>query len=162
MKIKNLNKIGFIFIILVFSLSCISISYSGLFDTIEIQGFTSTWVEPASIGDFVWYDENKDGVQDPKEIGLSNVVVNLYNNNGDIVDSTVTDQYGRYAFYQLSPGEYYVEFITPTGYYFSPQDIGSNDSIDSDADPLSGKTITAILIPGEKDGRWDAGMYTIS
>lgn len=162
MKIKNLDKISFIFIILVFSLSCISISYSGLFDTIEIQGFTSTWEDPASIGDFVWNDENQDGIQDPKEIGLSNVVVNLYNVDGDIIDTTVTDQDGLYAFYKLSPGEYYLEFITPTGYYFSPQDIGSNDSIDSDADAVSGKTITTILIPDENDGRWDAGMYTIS
>ena len=39
--------------------------------------------------------------------------------------------------------------------------LGSVDSIDSDADSVSGKTITTNLIPGEKDGRWDAGMYTI-
>ena len=162
MKIKNSSKIGFLFVILVFSLSCISVSYSSWFDTIEMHGFASTWDEPASIGDFVWTDENQDGVQDPKEIGLPNIVVNIYNVSGDLIDSTLTDQDGLYAFYQLSPGEYYIEFITPTGYYYSPQDNGSNDSIDSDADPVSGKTITTILIPGEKDGLWDAGMYTIN
>ena len=161
MKIKNLNKIGFIFMILIFSLSCISISYSSLFDIIDVNGFISTWDEPVSIGDFVWIDVNQDGIQDVDEFGLPDVVVNLYNGDGDIIDSTFTDSEGYYVFYELSPGEYFIEFIVPVGYLYSPQDIGSDDSIDSDAD-ATGKTIITTLIPGEKDGLWDAGMYTIN
>jgi hypothetical protein len=56
------------------------------------------------------------------------------------------------------PGDYYVEFVTPDGYVFSPQDQGADDTIDSDADPATGMTACTTLEPGENDITWDAGL----
>ena len=37
---------------------------------------------PASIGDYVWYDEDNDGIQDVGEHGLLDITVKLYYNGG--------------------------------------------------------------------------------
>ena len=55
--------------------------------------------------------------------------------------------------------DYQVQFILPSGYAYSPQDQGSDDALDSDADPATGTTICTTLAPGENDLTWDAGMY---
>ena len=39
------------------------------------------------IGDYIWYDVNRDGIQDPTEIGIPNALVRLegdINNNGNL------------------------------------------------------------------------------
>src|SRR5690606_13997872 len=56
-------------------------------------------------------------------------------------------------------GDYYVVFTLPTGYVFSPQDAGTDDAADSDADTATGRTATTTLITNEDDLSWDAGMY---
>ena len=55
------------------------------------------------------------------------------------------------SFDNLTPGDYYVEFIPPAGYVISPQDQGGNDATDSDADSTTGQTITTTLDAGEND-----------
>ncbi|MBW2195701.1 MAG: hypothetical protein JRF37_09080 [Deltaproteobacteria bacterium] len=40
---------------------------------------------PATIGDFVWNDENNDGIQDSGELGLSGVTVELFNSVGNSI-----------------------------------------------------------------------------
>jgi len=55
-KVKNISKIGFIFIILIFSLASISYTYAGWTDNIYVNGYLETWEEPASISDYVWLD----------------------------------------------------------------------------------------------------------
>lgn len=46
---------------------------------------TTTFVPDgsAAVGDRVWYDENGDGIQDPDEPGIENVLVCLYSDNGN-------------------------------------------------------------------------------
>ena len=61
----------------------------------------------------------------------------------------------------MAPGAYYVEFVAPSGYTFSPQDVGGNDALDSDANPATGVTATTTLTSGETDGTWDAGLYQV-
>ena len=53
---------------------------------------------------------------------------------------------------------YYLDFHLPSGFLFSPKDVGA-DNIDSDADPITGSTIETTLSAGENDFTWDAGMY---
>jgi uncharacterized repeat protein (TIGR01451 family) len=113
----------------------------------------------ASIGDTVWWDVDQDGLQDGGESGLASVTVNLYDGSGALQASTSTDGSGIYGFSDLSPGDYYVEFVLPSGYDFSPQDQGADDTLDSDADPTTGQTVATTLDPGEDDPTWDAGMY---
>jgi protocatechuate 3,4-dioxygenase beta subunit len=117
-------------------------------------------VEPASLGDRVWYDTDKDGVQDYNESGVAGVVVQLYDAAGTLVAETVTDAVGNYRFDNLVPGDYYVQFIPPSGYSISPQDVGGSDAADSDAEPNTGKTVLNSLVAGENDPTWDLGIYT--
>ena len=116
-------------------------------------------VEPASLGDRVWYDTDKDGVQDAGETGVAGVTVNLLGASGAVVATTVTDADGDYRFANLAPGDYAVQFVPPSGYTISPQDAGSDDSADSDANPLTGKTVVTTLVAGENDPTWDLGLY---
>ncbi len=113
----------------------------------------------ASIGDKVWIDTDKDGVQDAGENGLANVTVKLYNCNNVLISTTTTNASGNYLFDKLNPGDYYVVFELPTGYLFTGQDLGGDDAKDSDADISTGKTICTTLSPNENDLTWDAGVY---
>jgi len=75
------------------------------------------------------------------------------------VGTTTTSGAGYYSFTNLIPGNYSVEFILPSGYTFSPQDRGSNDAKDSDANTSTGRAMWTTLDPGESDMTWDAGIY---
>ncbi len=118
-------------------------------------------VNPASVGNFVWHDANHNGTQDPGEQGIGGITVNLTGTDqfGDSVFATTdTDADGYYSFTDLVPGEYQVEFVRPTGYAYSPQNQGSDDTTDSDADSLTGKTATFTLAAGEFNDTIDAGL----
>ncbi|MAS37945.1 MAG: hypothetical protein CL610_28380, partial [Anaerolineaceae bacterium] len=115
----------------------------------------------ASIGDTVWEDLNADGVQDAGELGIEGVTVNLLDDSLTEIDTTTTDINGNYSFVDLVPGEYAIEFELLVDYYFSPQDTGADDAADSDADRTTGRTITTMLVSGEDDPTWDAGIYRL-
>jgi len=114
---------------------------------------------PASLGDFVWYDTDDDGIQDEGEVGVQDVSVYLLDCAGHVLASTVTDAYGYYLFSNLTPGNYNVHFVAPLGYVFSPQDQGSDDAMDSDVNPADGMTVCTTLESGENDMTWDAGLF---
>jgi trimeric autotransporter adhesin len=70
---------------------------------LEITCATPTYLE---IGNRVWLDTNKDGVQDPCEKGLKNVAVALYKGTTKIAQTT-TDANGEYYFssaYKIGAG----------------------------------------------------------
>jgi hypothetical protein len=114
----------------------------------------------ATIGDWVWDDLNQDGIQNAVELGIGGVTVELWDCSGApfLVANTTTDANGFYSF-TVNPGNYYVKFILPAGYVFSPQDVGADDTIDSDPNPANGQTVCTNLVAGEVDMTWDAGMY---
>ena len=98
-------------------------------------------VTSVSIGDFVWFDTDRDGVQDSGESPVEGVVVNLIDpGDGSVVATTTTDADGFYSFTGLIPStEYTVEFVAPSGSSFTGVDAGGDDGADSDADPVSGR-----------------------
>ena len=113
-----------------------------------------------SVGDFVWEDLDADGIQDTGETGLRDVTVNLYYKHNDtLACTTTTNATGHYLFTNQVPDDYYVNFILPSGYLFSPRDHGSDDTVDSDADTTGGTTASFTLTSGETDLTWDAGVY---
>lgn len=127
--------------------------------TVNKNGLTCETVVPASVGDKVWLDVNQNGIQDGGENGVSGVVVKLYTCSNTLINQTTTDINGNYLFTNLNPGSYYVKFMLPTGYLFSPKDQGSNNNVDSDADIITGKTVCFTLNSGQTDLSWDAGIY---
>ncbi|MFC1782887.1 right-handed parallel beta-helix repeat-containing protein, partial [Planctomycetota bacterium] len=110
------------------------------------------------ISGIVWADTDGDGIQDGFESGLSGVTVELYTSGDVYVDSDVTDGSGNYQF-EPEPGEYYVKFTEPTvEHALSPQDQGGDDTLDSDPDRLTGKTINYMVAPDQIYDDIDAGM----
>ena len=122
-------------------------------------GYTSPF---ASLGDFVWHDLNRDGIQQPGEPGIAGVRVNLFNAAGTLIGTTVTNGTGYYSFHDLQPGEYYIGVATTLndGLTLSPQDQGSDDAKDSDVSQITGRSILTTLVGGQNDSRWDVGYYT--
>jgi len=119
-------------------------------------------MELASLGNYVWHDEDGDGIQDTDEDGLENIVVRLYDGDGNLVSVTSTDSDGFYLFDKLYPGDYYVEFGPPSQYPLTTDpNQGGDSDFDSDIDGSNGPNTTQItnLSPGENDMSWDAGFY---
>jgi len=79
-----------------------------------------------TIGDFVWLDLNRDGLQGPGEPGLNGVTVLLSNLAGSVNRTTTTStggsgsQLGYYQFNELCAGDYRIEVLTPSGFKPSP------------------------------------------
>ena len=114
----------------------------------------------ASLGDYVWEDNNTNGIQDSGEPGIPGVTVRLLDNRGNTLNTTTTNGSGYYSFTGLEPGEYIVEFVKPSGFDDgSPEDQGSDDAVDSDADVNTGRTGLIALESGENDDTNDAGFF---
>jgi hypothetical protein len=116
---------------------------------------------PATLGDKVWLDANKNGVQDSDESGVNDVTVRLYREGeSTALETTTTSGGGLYLFEELDAGDYVVEFSNlPSGYQFTSKNAGSDTGADSDADASTGKTTTITLAAGDDDRTWDAGIY---
>jgi hypothetical protein len=110
-----------------------------------------------ALGDTVWFDDNKNGLQDEGEAGVPDVTVNLYTCDDVLVATTTTNADGFYWFGNLEPGRYYVEFIKPEGYVFTMKDAG-DDALDSDADEITGIT-DCFSLECEENPTIDAGIY---
>ena len=96
---------------------------------------------PAELGDRVWLDADRDGVQGDGEPSLPGVTVTLLDGAGapvttDVfgapIGSAITDSAGAYRFAGLAPGSYRVRFAgLPVGYVATGTAVGSNHTIDS-------------------------------
>jgi len=104
-----------------------------------LDGRDDVVVSPGgTIGDLVWNDVDGDGLQDADEPGIPDVIVDLFDDAGEILDSQVTDADGGYLFENVCPGVYTVQVdaatlppgLTPTASYASP-----DESIDSNQSP---------------------------
>jgi CSLREA domain-containing protein len=110
------------------------------------------------LGDRVWLDANQDGIQDAGEFGYAATTVNLLDPLGALIDTTATDALGLYWFSELPPGEYTIEFVAPSLHGFSPPNQGADESLDSDADPTTGRTGPVDLPPDTIISSLDAGL----
>ncbi|MCH8325550.1 MAG: DUF11 domain-containing protein, partial [Bacteroidetes bacterium] len=116
-----------------------------------------------SIGDYVWDDLDKNGMQQDKTIEppLSGVTVKLLDASNNELKTTTTDAEGGYLFTGLSAGTYKVKFELLNGYVFSPKkvDFPTSQNGDSDADPTTGLTDEITLTENQNLYGIDAGMY---
>jgi len=121
--------------------------------------------EKVRIGDFVWLDENRNGLQDDGAAGVNDITVTLYQCNGEEVASTktandVSGEPGAYSF-EVCPnsGEYFVVFgDIPDGLEFTSSNSGA-DALDSDANE-SGRTDCFEVINSD-DLTIDGGLVEI-
>ncbi|RMG84235.1 MAG: T9SS C-terminal target domain-containing protein [Bacteroidetes bacterium] len=123
-----------------------------------------TLTNPAKLGDFVWRDDNENGIQDMGEPGIPGVTVILTGttSSGDAVtDTTTTDANGAFFFDGLAAGNYSLQFILAANHFFSPQDMGADNALDSDANTTTGKTTTFPIADGSLNMDWDAGMIAL-
>ena len=114
-----------------------------------------------SIGDYVWHDLNRNGIQDAGEPGFGGVGVGLYDLSDALIAATLTDMNGYYMFTGLLGGAYRVQFNQPAGYAFTVSNIGSDDSIDSDADSLGNSFVSTLLTDDARITSIDAGLISI-
>jgi LPXTG-motif cell wall-anchored protein len=119
---------------------------------------TDACVPLSQLGDTVWHDANKNGVQDNEEPGIGDVAVTLMADDA-VVATMSTDVNGKYLFDELEPGDYWVEFGIPEGWAITTPDVG-DDSLDNDADS-NGDTAVVTLTAGESNLTIDAGVYRI-
>ncbi|NNK89453.1 MAG: hypothetical protein HKO89_02495, partial [Saprospiraceae bacterium] len=120
--------------------------------------------ESATIGDFVWNDLNGNGLQDSGEPGVENVIVELIDNNGDVINTTTTDNTGAYQFMDILPGNYQLRFdisLITDPLTFTLPDIGGDDNLDSDV-TASGFTEFISLEAGDSFSNWDAGLVRLT
>lgn len=117
------------------------------------------------VGDFVFLDVDGDGVQDVGEVGVKDVLVALYSpgadgaaggGDDDLVTHTMTDVNGAYEL-NVVAGDYFLRFVPPSGYAFTVQDAGADDTVDSDA-AADGVTAVFTVVADTDDLTRDAGL----
>ncbi len=129
----------------------------GAYDSTIDAGMISPVTQ--NLGDFVWLDANKNGIQEATEEGIAGVTVTIKNTNTNQEYTTVTNQEGKYYFNDLPVGTYFATFYTPTGLVFSPINQGSDQEKNSDVNPINGQTANFTITAGVNNYAIDAGMY---
>jgi len=114
----------------------------------------------ASVGNLVFIDNNGNGVFDAGDGRAAGVVVELLDENGTVIDDTVTNNNGQYLFDGLDAGVYSVKFTAPEGLEFTTEGAATDDTRnnDSDADVVTGETSQFELSIDEAERQIDAGL----
>ncbi|WP_317618569.1 SdrD B-like domain-containing protein, partial [Macrococcus capreoli] len=116
------------------------------------SGFVKEPATPVyNLGDKVWFDQDKDGVQDANEPGIAGVIVTLTKPDGSTV-TTTTDANGNYIFTNLPNGDYTITFSTPEGYTGPTITNVGNDGLDSDGQ------VVKVTINNADDMTIDSGF----
>ncbi|WP_353958406.1 M60 family metallopeptidase [Bacillus sp. DX4.1] len=83
------------------------------------------------LGDRVWEDSNRNGIQDQDEKGIEGVRVLLLDKEGNVLKEIKTDKEGNYLFDGLTESIYRVQVETPSGYVFTLKQSGQDVTVDS-------------------------------
>ena len=110
-----------------------------------------------SLGDRVWNDLNRNGLQDPGEPGVAGVPVTLYDGQGHRLQGRVTDGQGLYRFNELLPGRYELGFEAPQQFGWTTpgiQGAGGGSLVNAS----TGRTGVRELLSGADALSADAGL----
>ena len=134
---------------LLLACSSTSLNCNGLAKTLRGASYTFRSFDCCygSIGDYTWFDSDKNGVQGSPsvEIPMANVKVYLYDTNNTLLDSASTNSSGLYLFDSLLAGNYVIRFVAPSGYKLTIAQMGTATNLDSDANITTGKTATITI-----------------
>ena len=119
----------------------------------------------ASVGDYVWMDNNKNGIQDAGEPGVPNILVVLYDSALTKIASKYTDASGHYRFDSiavpaLGDKTFVVGFLNvPPDFAYTSLVADSNlKNLTSKLDPITGRTQPFKLHSGSVLTNMDAGI----
>ncbi|MDP9257983.1 MAG: hypothetical protein M3Q31_15725 [Actinomycetota bacterium] len=122
------------------------------------HGEATSTVGFAGLGDYVWWDQNHDGLQTAGEPGFAGVTVHLYNASGALMGTTATDANGLYRFDRLQPGTTYTVCLDApadsasggplAGFELTGANAGADDAVDSDAALRDGAPCIAAAATG--------------
>lgn len=122
----------------------------------------------SSVGDFVWVDADKNGIQDGTMEAVAGVPVRLAGVDADgniVTGSTTTNASGRYLFDSIPSGTYTVEFdklwLDAHDYELTLLTTGADIDLDSDAILATGFTAPFVLGLDEDRLDLDAGVIPI-
>lgn len=145
----------------------------------DIEGFC--FAAPIEIGNRVWLDIDRDGVQDAEETPIAGVTVELYDQNGNLIATTVTDATGAY-FFSSGPGtdgpniDYLIDGLNPNSQYtiqiplnqpalvnytLTQNDTVPEDQRDSDGITVGGAAAVTLTTgdPGDNNHTYDFGFF---
>lgn len=131
---------------------------------IPLHGECEVRTEPIAqanliLGNRVWHDTNRNGIQEPREEGIGGICVNLLDEDGIRLQQTTTDSNGYFGF-PVETGTYNLEFELPSWLEFTERNVGE-ERTDSDVDPASGR-IERIDVSASSPLYWDAGLVVSS
>lgn len=106
-----------------------------------------------SIGNYVWYDMDKDDQQDSDEKGINGVTVILKDKDENEIKTTSTDINGNYIFTNLPAGDYIVTIDETT----LPEGYETGYDLDGGLDNKA----TASILPGQNREDVDFGYKPI-
>jgi len=141
----------------------------------DAGGGTGGGVQSVSVGDFVWFDANRDGIQGSDEAGIRGVTLTLTGPTGAAVTNidglpvgpTVTDADGRYSFDRLPllpAGQHYTVAIDREA---SPDALsGMQPTIEGAGDRAADSSTwraesTDLTVNGQRDATLDFGFVTV-
>ena len=85
--------------------------------------------EPVKLGGFVYHDLDNDGQREPGEPPLPGVIVELFDESGQLVATTTTAADGSYCFERLRAGKYTVVENQPAGWVDGQDSLGTVDGV---------------------------------
>jgi len=124
--------------------------------------------EKGALGDWVWLDENGDGIQDDGEVGIGGVLIRLLNQVGQVIQMTTTEENGYYHFEDLDEGCYIVAIDATSlfedgplyGLIPSPRFQGDDVNLDSNGYTNGWYNSGQVCIAeGEINNSIDFGFY---
>ena len=129
----------------------------------DLDAFTG--LAPVQIGNRLWYDTNRNGIQDADEEPVTDTVVELVDCDGNVVDTTRTDSEGEYVF-AIEAGTCYAVRVpldqrSLDGWVPTQPFAGDNRRIDSDGIVRNGRSV-ALVTPkgtGRNNHSYDFGFH---
>lgn len=128
---------------------------------------------PGALSGTYFCDDDRDGVDDGAAGGDADIagktvmlfeadgVTPATDIDGNAIASVQTDAEGNYRFDNLGARDYVVKFEATEGKEFIAQDVGNDDTIDSDVDPSNGMTAPVTVVAGQETKDVDAGVQDL-